>query len=224
MNFKRKVTFKGSWYSWVGLICIRISSPQEWKPYSFHFPLFFLLFWTAALSVFSSICTSVSAQESRISHSERRALKLLFNHFQSMLWDSKCWHSGPGLGSRPGIYCRAQWACSVICHCKGRRKWLHLSERIQFHPTITSLLCLQIFSQRKKGWLHMLCRISAFYRHHCSSNDRWTKCFRYLLELQAMKCNPNYSWNMQFGWNVILVCVWVMHLRKGCFDTPPLLF
>lgn len=153
-----------------------------------------------AFSVFSSICTSARLQESWISHSERRALKLLFNHFQSMLWDSKCWHSGPGLGSLPGAHCRAQWACSVICHCKGQRKWLYLSERIQFHPTITSLLCLQIFSQRKKGWSHMWCRISAFYSHHFSSKSISTKCFLYLLKLQAMKCNHNYSWNVQFAW------------------------
>ena len=134
--------------------------------FSFHFLLLSLFFWTVAFSVFPFICTSVRLQESWISHSERRSLKLLFNHFQSMLWDSKCWHSGPWLGSLPGTHFRAQWACSVICHCKGQRKWLYLSERIQFHPTITSLLCLQIFSQRKKGWSHMWCRISAFYSNH----------------------------------------------------------
>lgn len=133
---------------WKTLSCIYISSFRIAKV--FHFLLFSLLFWTDGSSVFSSICTSVRVQESWISHSERRALKLLFNHFQSMLWDSKCWHSDPGLGSLPGAHCRAHWAYSVICHCKGWRKWLYLSERIQFHPTITSLLCLQIFSQRKK--------------------------------------------------------------------------
>lgn len=149
-----------------------------------------------AFSIFSSICTSVRLQESRISHSERRALKLLFNHFQSMLWDSKCWHSGPGLGSLPGTHCRAQWACSVICHCKGRRKWLYLSERIQFHPTITSLLCLQIFSQRKKGWSYMWCRISAFYSYHFiffPQRIYQLNAFFYVLELQAMKLYLNCS-------------------------------
>lgn len=42
---------------------------------------------------------------------------------------------------------------------------------------------------------HMWCRISAFYRHHfISSKDISTKCcFLYLLELQAMKPNLNYS-------------------------------
>lgn len=94
------------------------------------------------------------------------------------------------------LTCRAQWARSVICHCKGRRKWLYLSERIQFHPTITSLLCLQIFSQRKKGWSYMWCRISAFYSYHFiffSSKDISTKCFFYVLELQAMKLYLNCS-------------------------------
>ena len=144
--------------------CKNIRSPWDWKTLSL-IPLVFppLLNW--AFSVFSSICTSVRIQESWISHSERRALKLLFNHFQSMFWDSKHWLSGPVLGSLPVAHWRAQWACSVICHCKGQRKWLYLSERIQFHPTITSLLCLQIFSKRKKGWLHRLCRTSAFYSH-----------------------------------------------------------
>lgn len=70
--------------------------------------------------------------------------------------------AGPQLGSVPGAHFRAHWVCSVICHCKGQRKWLFLSERIKFHPTITSLLCLQIFSQRKKALPHMWCRISAF--------------------------------------------------------------
>lgn len=114
--------------------------------------------------------------------------------------------SGSGLGSLAGVYCRARWACSVICHCKGQGKWLYLSERIQFHPTITSPLCLQIFSQRKKGESHMLCWISVFllfflcrlitfFLKGCEVNTFFTN-LNYKLW--------NYSWNMQFRWNVIL--------------------
>lgn len=72
--------------------------------------------------------------------------------------------------------------------------------------------------------LHLSCVYRSFHRgrkdgHTCCagfqlfiditffSNDIWTKCFLYLLGLQAMKCYPNYGWNMQFGRNAIHVCM-----------------
>lgn len=120
--------------------------------------------------------------------------------------------SGPGLGSHADVYCKAYWACSVICHCKGQGKWLYLSERIQFHPTITSPPCLQIFSQRKKGSSHMLCRISVFF----------TFFSQRIFELNTFFTDLNYKlWNaIQITVEICnlvemwFLCVWVMHLWK----------
>lgn len=58
------------------------------------------------------------------------------------------------------------------------------------------------------------------------TKDMWTTCFLYLLELQAMTCNLNYSWNMQFGWwNVRHFWKILLHIGlKGHFDTDTLPF
>lgn len=82
---------------------------NEKKKFIFLSPSFSFELWT-------SICTSLRAQEDWISHSERRTLKLLFNHFQNRLWDSK-WP-----GAR--IPCRLVLQGSVICHCTQQGNWL----------------------------------------------------------------------------------------------------
>lgn len=156
-----------------------------------------------AFSVSLSICTSVRLQESRISHSARRALKLLFNHFQSMLWDSKRWHSGPWLGSLPGAHFRTQRARSVICHCKGQRKWavFKREDTVSSHNYISPVFT-DLFTEERKDSLTCGAEFQGFFfffflnqNHFFFWKVMWTKCLSYKL------------------WNVIQITVEICNLH-----------
>lgn len=89
-----------------------------------------------------------------------------------------------------------------------------------FIPQLHLSCVYRSFSQRKKGWSHMLRRISAFYRRHFLS--------QMIHEPNAFFAYLNYKL-----WNVIQItveicnldgemwfsCVWVMHLFWFSYST-----